>query len=227
MGLVPSKAIDRVQFYENHDGTFAANAVAIGTTTTAVTDLTTKTAAARTAYNAHQSAQDAAKIATQAWHQAVATMSTVGSAIINQIRAKAQVSGDGIWTLAGLPAPSTPAPVGPPGTPFDFKASLKPGGALQLKWKCENPAGSQGTLYQLGRKVDGAATFEYIGGSGTKSFTDNTLPAGSSTIIYQIQGVRSTAIGDAAEFVVNIGVGSGGGMMASVVEATSTPKMAA
>src|SRR4051812_18164077 len=82
MGLVPSKAIDRVQFYEKHVSGWSTNAVAIGTTTTAVTDLTTKTTAARAAYDAHQAAQDAARTAAQAWQQAVVTMGIAGSAII-------------------------------------------------------------------------------------------------------------------------------------------------
>ena len=58
--------------------------------------------------------------------------------------------------------------------------------------------------------MDGETTFQYLGGVGTKKFLDNTLPAGPSPIIYQIQGVRTTAIGTAQEFIVNIGVGSSG-----------------
>ena len=110
-----------------------------------------------------------------------------------------------------------PSPVGKPGTPFQLKVELKPSGALELTWKCDNPAGSHGTLYQIGRKVDGATTFEYVGGAGEKKWTDSTLPAGSSSVTYQIQAVRTTSVGDAAEFIVNIGISSGGAMMASVV----------
>jgi len=115
----------------------------------------------------------------------------------------------------------------PPGTPYKFAVEIMPSGALELKWKCDNPAGSQGTLYQIGRKVDDATTFEYLGGAGTKSFTDTTLPAGASTITYRIQAVRSTAVGVEGVLVVNIGTGSGGGMTVSVVEPQGAPKIAA
>jgi hypothetical protein len=46
-------------------------------------------------------------------------------------------------------------------------------------------------------------------------------------VIYQIQGVRTTAVGNAAEFIVNIGTTSGGGLTASVVEPPAAPKVAA
>ena len=87
MGIVPDKNIDKVQFYETHLTPWAANAVAIGTTAGLVTDLTTKTAAARTAYDAQQSVQAAAKAATLTLKTSVAAMGLAGAAIINQIRA--------------------------------------------------------------------------------------------------------------------------------------------
>ena len=52
--------------------------------------------------------------------------------------------------------------------------------------------------------------YEYLGGSGDKRFIDLTVPAGVPSVMYQIQGTRSTAVGDAAEFVVNFGISSGG-----------------
>jgi hypothetical protein len=116
--------------------------------------------------------------------------------------------------------------VGAPGTPTDFTVSLNGDGTLKLKWKCANPAGSVGTIYQVWRRIGGAGgagEFVYLGGSGTKDFTDDTLPAGSAAVTYQIQGVRSTAIGPWAQFNVNFGISSGGGTMivASVEEGTS------
>ena len=54
----------------------------------------------------------------------------------------------------GLPQRgATPTPVPAPGTPFKFKVSLDQTGALTLGWKCENPTGSQGTIYQVWRKI--------------------------------------------------------------------------
>jgi hypothetical protein len=59
------------------------------TTTAAVTDLATKTTAARAAYNAQQAAQNAAKAATIDFNLAVDAMTTRGADIIKQIKAKA------------------------------------------------------------------------------------------------------------------------------------------
>lgn len=223
MGLVPIKPLARLQFYENHTSGWASAAVAIGTTTAAVTDLTTKATAARAAYDAQQNALNAAKMATQAWRQSMAALSLAGSAILDQIRGKAKVSGDSIYTLANIPAPATPTPVPPPGTPFELKVALKPDGSLELKWKCSNPAGATGTFYQIARKVDGATAFDYLATVGTRTFTDETLPAGAKTVLYQIQAGRTTAMGVAQQFIVNIGVGSGGGLTVSVVEASDAP----
>jgi hypothetical protein len=222
MPIVPAAKVDKIAFYENHTAPWSTNAVAIGTTAAAVTDLTTKTTAARAAYNAQQAAQDAAKAATLTLNSAIDAMAAAGAEIILQIRAKAATAGDSVYALAQIPAPATPSPVGAPGTPTDFSVALDGDGAVKLKWKCANPAGSTGTLYQVWRRTSADGEFVYLGGSGTKDFVDETLPAGSTAVTYQIQGVRSTAIGPWAQFNVNFGVSSGGTMTASVEE---TPPM--
>ena len=45
MPVVPNKIVEKIQFAENHVPTFTTNAVAIGTTSAACTDLATKTTA--------------------------------------------------------------------------------------------------------------------------------------------------------------------------------------
>lgn len=225
--VLPKLAIEKIQFCENHVAPWTDNATAIGTTTTAVTDLQTKTTAARSAFNAQQAARQVAKAATEAYHLAVDAMADAASDIIRQVKTKAAISGDAVYALAQIPAPATPSPKPAPGKPFGLVATLDDSGELNLKWKCVNPAGSTGTIYQVWRRVGGeGAAFVYLGGSGDKSFVDATLPAGSSAVTYQIQAVRSTATGPWAQFNVNFGVsgagagaGAGGAtMVASVVE---------
>lgn len=126
----------------------------------------------------------------------------------------------------GLSVRKTPAPVPPPGTPYDFKATLLGNGDLELKWKCNNPTGSAGTVYQLFRKVNGVGDYEYVGGAGQKRYTDTSLPTPVSSISYQVQAIRSTAAGMWAEFVVNIGKTASGTSVASVTE-TTPAKLAA
>ena len=50
-----------------------------------------------------------------------------------------------------------------------------------------------------------------------RRFVDLTVPAGVPSVMYQIQGVRSTSVGDAAEFIVNFGTTSAGGMTVASV----------
>jgi hypothetical protein len=83
-----------------------------------------------------------------------------------------------------------------------------------------NPAA--GTVYQVGRRIGGAGEFTYCGGAGAKKFLDETIPAGSSQVTYQIQAVRSTAVGEWAQFNVNFGIGTGGAMTTSVTESSPT-----
>jgi hypothetical protein len=225
--VLPASKIARIEFCENHNTPFSTNAVAIGTTALAVTDLATKTSAARAAFNAQQAAQNAAKAATNDYKIAVNAMTTAVADILKQIKTKAAISGPAVYSLAEIPAPAVPSPRPAPGKPTDFVATLEENGALNLKWKCANPAGTSGTIYQVWRRNTPTGEFNYLGGSGSKSFDDATIPAGSSGVTYQIQAVRSTAVGLWAQFNVNFGVSSGGPtMIASVIE-TAPTKIAA
>jgi hypothetical protein len=58
----------------------------------------------------------------------------------------------------------------------------------------------------------------FFTGTDEKKFTDETLPGGSMSVTYQMQAVRSTAVGEWVQFNVNFGIGSGGAITASVTE---------
>jgi hypothetical protein len=107
--------------------------------------------------------------------------------------------------------------------PTDFTATLDPTGVLNLAWKCANPPGASGTIYQVSRQVGAAGTMQIIGAAGDKKFIDATLPIGSTQVTYRIMALRSTVAGTPNEFTVKFGV-TGGEMTASVVAA---PKLAA
>jgi hypothetical protein len=216
--VLPPNALEKVQFCENHTAPWTTNATAIGTTTTAVTDLTTKTTAARAAFNAQQSAQQVAMAATSAYLAAVKTMASAASDIIKSVKVKAATAGSSVYDLAQIPAPALPSPKAAPGQPTDFTVTLDATGVLNLGWKCPNPVGTSGTIYQVWRRASPTADFTYVGGTGTKSFIDATLPAGSAAVTYQIQAVRSTAVGPWAQFNVNFGISGGGTMTASIAE---------
>jgi hypothetical protein len=226
MGVVPDTRLGKIEFYELHalaGGPWAANAAAIGLTPAAVTTLGTLTAQARAAFNAAEAARQAAKAATQNFYDKVRAMHSgpgAGADMIEAIKNYAQTKNDpNVYTLAQIPPPATPGVTPPPGTPFDFTVGLLQNGALELKWKCNNPSGTQGTIYEVKRQLPGG-TMQFIGASGVKSFTDDTLPGGggASPATYQVTAVRSTSRGNPAQFTVNFGIGGPGLTIASVVE---------
>lgn len=224
--LLPSTTLGKIEFYENHIAPWTTNVTAVGLVIGDVTAVGTAAAAARASYTAQQLAQQAAKSATLDLETKLRILQAAGSSAIQKIRGKATGSGSGadaVYVLAQIPAPAIPTPVGAPGTPSDLKVVLNPDGSLTLGWKCANPAGSTGTIYNLRRKLAGAPDFTVLGGAGARTFIDQTIPAGTASAIYEITAVRSTAAGMAQQFVVNFGT-TGGEMMASVVTA---PKLAA
>ena len=232
MAIVPKKIQDRITFWVNHVTPFTTNAAQIGILPADATSLGAKADLAREKYDAKVAADQAARAATNELHVALDDLSRFGSILLKKVKAAAETSGDGVYSLAEIPPPATPGPVGPPGTPQAFKVELNADGTLVLKWKCANPAGAVGTTYQVARRIGAGGAggaggaFVAIGGSGIKEFTDATIPAGSSSVTYQITAVRSTAVGAPAQFTVNFGVGGGGEMTASVGP-NSSPKLAA
>ena len=210
MGTTPNSRIGKIEFYESHISPWTTNAAGIGLSPTSVSGLASLTVDARAAYNAHVAAQDTARAATQAFYQAVAAMHSgpgAGSDMIGTIRNYAQTNNDpNVYTLAQIPPPATPGVTPPPGLPSNFTVELLQNGALALKWKCKNPAGVGGTIYEVLRSVGGGA-FSFVGNPGEKAFTDETVPQGSGTVTYQITATRSTARGNPAQFTVTFGTG--------------------
>lgn len=100
------------------------------------------------------------------------------------------------------------SPTPPPGAVTGFYAKLNGNGSLTIGWKSANPRGTQGTIYQVWRKI-GNGDFEYVGGTGSKHFVDTSIPPGTTSVTYQIQAVRSTAVGPWSQFNVNFCVAGG------------------
>lgn len=216
MSIVPQKSLERLEFYETHVDPWTTNAVAIGITSAAATAISVACGNTRTAYKAALAARQASKTATQAFHDELAALHTLGMQAIELIKHKAQSTNDpSVYTLAEIPAPATPSALPPPGTPFDFRVGIEQGGAISLKWKCQNPKGSQGTLYEVRRQAQGApaGSWVFAGATGKREFLDTTLPSSlaATGVNYEVVGVRSSTRGVAAIFSVRFGVSGGGG----------------
>jgi hypothetical protein len=215
MPIVPPKPAEKITWYEAHIAPWTSHAVAIGSSAPEITALDTLTQSARAKRTAQQAAQDAARTATNEYREAVLAMAVAGSQVLKKVKAKAATTA-GVWDLAQIPPPATPSPVGPPGMPTAFKVTLNPDGSLELTWKCSNPAGASGTIYQVSRKLGTSGGWQMIGGSGDKKFLDDSVPAGVASVAYRVQAVRSTQKGVANDLIVNFGVGGAGEMTASV-----------
>ncbi|MGN6626802.1 MAG: hypothetical protein ACTHLN_09295 [Tepidisphaeraceae bacterium] len=116
----------------------------------------------------------------------------------------------------GLNVRKKPSPVTTLGTPHTFKASLLQNGAVQVGWKCTNPRAATGTTYQVYRRVGTDGVPEIVGLTGTKQIVDAAIPAGATSITYQVQATRSTGAGDWAQFNVTFGTAPNGGTTMSI-----------
>lgn len=223
MSIVPSTRLGKIQFYEARIGPWTSHAGEIGLEDQSTSDLAMLITQARAAYNAAEAARAAAKAATLDYYNKVRLMHSspgAGSDMISTIRNFAQTTNNpNVYVLAQIPAPATPGTVPPPGTPFDFRINLLQDGSLELRWKCNNPKGSQGTIYEVTRRLGGSGPFTFVGASGSRSLVDDTLPIGSAPVTYQITAVRSTSRGNPAQYTVNFGTGGGGGLaIASITQ---------
>lgn len=222
MSVVPSDRLQKIAFYAAHQAPWTTNALAIGLTVAQMTTLSSQITAAQAAATAADNARAASKAATANFYAAVATLSTTGSSYMTAIRAFAETKHDlNVYTLAQIPAPTPGSPVGPPGTPTDFSVSLLQDGGITLKWKCANPDGAGGTIYEVRRKTAGTDTWVYVGATGLRSFQDDTVPSAVAGVTYQVTAVRSTLRGDPSQFNVNFGVGGDGLAFATVSDVTT------
>ena len=217
MRLVPRDVPRKISFYRTHLAAWADHAAEIGTTPQLVADLAAMTDEAQQALADQHAARQAARAATQRLHQAAERMASLGASIVLQIRAQAGIAGNGVYALASIAPEAQPAPIGPPGKPFEFTAELEQIGWLTLRWKCRNPRGSTGTMYQVWRRTSFDGPFEFLGTTGSRKFVDKTVPAGAVAVEYQVQAVRSTTTGAVARYAVNLGTTSGGAPGAAIM----------
>jgi hypothetical protein len=231
MGIVPTKVQDLLAFTEAHAALWRDRASSLGLSGAQAEAFSQASSNAKTRVDEATLAENARKAATVMSNDAVRELRRSAGETLAIIKAFADNSANpaAVYALAEIPEPATPAPLPPPGVPTDFTVQLTQSGVIELKWKCANPAGSTGTIYEVRRRTGSAGEFTFVGVSGTRAFTDDSLPAGSTGVTYQITAVRSTKRGLPGQFNVNFGVAGGGGMfVASVTEGTApVVKMAA
>ncbi len=222
MTTVPRTIDARIQFYINHLPAWEANADAIGLTDEQVAVLGAAIEQAQDAQAAAERARQVSATATAALNRAVDHLHSgpgLGSALIETIRSRAASTGDPrVLTLAQLPTPKTRRSsnaVPPPGKAHSFTTQLLATGPLRLRWKCDNPPGTSGTVYEVARRLGhdtpaNAQPWVRLGAVGRKEFIDTSLPAGLApelhgTVAYAVTATRSTRRGTTALHTVQIG----------------------
>lgn len=217
MPIVPTKVQDFLDFAEQHGTLWNDVYAQIGISTGQASAYKAATITARSVYNDALAADAAKKVAVNLSQNTVRDLREQTADLIALIKGHADNAADPtvVYNAAQLPTPQPPQPAPPPGTPTDFTVALVPEGWLNLGWKCANPPGVAGTIYEVRRRI-GSGEFEFIGAIGVRKLTDNTLPAGSSSVTYQVTAIRGTTRGITGQFLVNFGVGGGGFTVSNV-----------
>jgi len=201
----------------------------IGLDVARVTALKDANSAAQVALTDLIAKKAAAENATAVFNTACKTVRQLGGQCVRSIDAfaLASVKPAEVWELAGIPAPKTPGTGPGPAQPFGLLATLNNLGELTLTWKCSNPRGVTGVIYQVLRGLNGAVPTAYDV-IGEKRFVDGNVPMGTQSVTYIVRGKHGQRTGlPSSDFVIRFGTGGGGMVIASQGETTQTTKLAA
>ncbi|HED54655.1 MAG TPA: hypothetical protein ENJ00_10715 [Phycisphaerales bacterium] len=203
----PDTILGQIQYFEQRIPAWAADPAAIGLTALQIGELQTRVTAARAAYDAAQAIRQQSKNTTNIQREAVAEMNTQGTAMLSLIRAFADLSGNpaSIFDAADIDAPSaTSTPMPPPVPATDLSTSLENSGAVRLKWK---GTVANGTVYSVWRRLGENSPFVQIGTSTTKSFVDETIPAGTPEASYLLITLRDgQSSGESEPTIIRFGI---------------------
>jgi hypothetical protein len=196
-----------------HVEPFTSNAAQIGITPAMATAFSDAVDLATAKTASQQEAKQALRVATEQVGEAFEELRELTGELVRTIKAFAENSSKPsiVYNAAQIDPPAPPSPAPPPGMPTDLVVGLEPSGALSLRWKCQNPPGTQGTVYLIERRLNTTGPYLFRGAVGEKRFNDDTVPAGTSQVEYKIWAQRSDAQGVANFFTVRFGVGGGGG----------------
>lgn len=230
--ILPAKDADLIVWLNTHSAVWSSSYSRIGITQNDANAMKNAASEANTAYDAMLTARQAAKDATLAFNNAKKNARTLASGDIRTIKnfALEQADPNAVYSAAQIPGPKQRQDGVPPGRPFDATVNLDTiTGNLTLAFKCNNPAGTTGTVYVVQRRTGTTGTWSQVGITSTRRFLDTTLIAGASTVQYQITAQRGSVAGQpSGPITVSFGrAGPGAGVTVSGGEYKSSPKMAA
>lgn len=208
MRVLPRRTSEFLSFLTVHLPAWEADPAAVGLTEQEVAELRELAENLRAAVLAADDARSAARNLTATLHVAEAHTRDAAAAAVAKIKATARRD-QAVYSAALIPRVDEPSPCPAPGRPFYPKFTLLGHGPMRLSWKCRNPRGVGGTMYEVERSIDNGRTYARLATVGIKTFTDDTLPRGAGVVVYRVRAVRSTRRGEAADFPILLGVGVG------------------
>lgn len=193
--VVPTDNADLLLFGNDHADVFVDNAVAIGLTLPIANQFKTSNDGMQGAWIEYNKAKAALRDAATAWKEAKADFRSLAVADCGLIKnfAERQAVPANTYALAQIPAPSPRTPSVPPVSGSDLRATLDTEtGELTIRWTAKQPKSISGVVYNVQRALGTSATFVSCGVTGTKSFVDDNIPAGTTRIQYRIIAQRGS-----------------------------------
>lgn len=215
MGIVPNSRAEAITWFTNRLAAWTADPASIGLTPESVASLAALTSTASGSLQSAEQIRSQSKGATQTFHTDADAMRDLGTSLVATIKAYAETTSDpSVYVAAEIPEPATPAPTPAPGQPYEFVTQILQNGAIQVRFKCDNPGAKGGTAggvgYEVLRQDDATGDYGFVTVAGEREFVDATLPAGTARSTYRVTAFRGTQRGALATFNVFFGVGGNG-----------------
>lgn len=203
MGVIPDSKQEILNWGTAHAPVFSANAVAIGLTVIEAGAFAAAVTAAQTAWNDAIAAREVAKAKTVTSDAAFGTLFDKASITVSTIKAFADKNANppAIYALAQIPMPAEPQPAGPPPAPQNVTCQIDNLGRVDVRWSGST---RYSTFFNVWRKLYGETTWTQVGATGSKSFVDATVPQGTPSAIYYVQGQRGQNVGEPSETIAVI-----------------------
>lgn len=202
----PALRAAQVRWTEARISAWLASGEAIGLDPALAAELQMKLAQARQAMDDAVRKRTAAKSATAKWHTLSTDFRACAGAAIQSIRAHAQATGDpAVYAQAFIAPPAQRTAPKTPQTPWALATGMTNGGGITLKWKYKNPRGG-GTSFMIFRELEGEESYRLLASTTRKSFSDLTVPQGTTSIRYMVRALRAGKMSDiSAPIIVYLG----------------------
>lgn len=212
MAVLPSSREDMINWFAARIAQWGANAAQIGISPAQIAALATLLSEADSALSIAEGARITSKNATVDFHNAADALRELGGDFITLIKANAEATNNpDIYTLASIPPPAAPSPLGPPATPTNLTTTLTSAGSIKLRWRGSRRGG---TSFKIWRSTTlpgmGATQWQLINSVEENKFEDGTVPLGLESVTYRVVATRSGGSSEPSD-VSTIFFGSAGG----------------